>query len=297
MNKKLIIGILVVIAFGIGGVKIWTYSSGGNAKEKQVATNSSNRESSNNDRDTNKEESSQSNNSESNKSNNSLSSNLSQDEDTENTNDGVFNNKDNKNENSSSNNASNTSINTPYNVSVTGMRISKIGGFSGTFVEDGSNKKVNNILALEVKNTSKKDLQYGEIKLKVNGKETAVFKLTNLPAGKTATVIELTGSVPYNSGDNYKYEDATYAAVEKLPMSSKKVKVSTEGSDITIKNISGKDLGTVYVYYKNTKGSSYLGGITYRAKFEDVKKDKSYTANTSHFSKSNSEIVMVDTEN
>ena len=175
------------------------------------------------------------------------------------------------------------------------MQINKIKSYSGKFVENGSDKKVSNILALEVKNTSKKDLQYGQIKLQINNKKTATFDLTNLPAGKTVTVIESTGSISYNSGDSYKYEEATYASVDKLPMSENKVKVSTNGSDITVQNISNKDLGTVYVYYKNTKDNSYLGGITYRAKFENVEKGKNYTASTSHFSDS-SKIVMVDTE-
>ena len=62
-----------------------------------------------------------------------------------------------------------------------------------------------------------------------------------------------------------------------------------------MENISNKDLGTVYVYYKNTKDNSYLGGITYRAKFENVEKGKKLTTKTSHFTKS-SKIVMVDTE-
>ena len=149
---------------------------------------------------------------------------------------------------------------------------------------------------MEVKNTSKKDLQYGQIKLQINNKKTATFDLTNLPAGKTVTVIESTGSISYNSGDSYKYEEATYASVDKFPMNENKVKVSTNGSDIIVENISNKDLGTVYVYYKNTKDNSYLGGITYRAKFENVEKGKLYTASTSHFSGS-SKIVMVDTEN
>lgn len=293
MNKKLIIGVVVVIILGFSGFKIWTDHKGEETKETMASTSAKSNEESKGLEEGKKGEN-QSNNSE-NKSDIS-DTNIQQSANAD------SNSSNNEDKSTSSNNSSNsnisssTNIKTPYNVSVTGMRISKIDGFSGTFVEDGSNKKVSNILALEVKNSSKKDLQYGEIKLKINGKKTAVFKLTNLPVGKTVTVIESTGSISYNSRDNYKYEDATYAAVEQLPMSSDKIKVSTKGAAITIKNISGKNLGTVYVYYKNTKGSLYLGGITYRAKFEGVEKGKSYTIETSHFSKSNSEIVMVDTE-
>ena len=79
-------------------------------------------------------------------------------------------------------------------------------------------------------------------------------------------------------------------------MDTKKIKVTTENNSITIDNISGKDLGTVYVYYKNKKNSSYLGGITYRVKFENVEKDVKLTTKTNHFTEKNSEILMVETE-
>lgn len=293
MNKKLIIGVIVVIILGFGGFKIWTDHKGGETKDATTSNLAKSKGESKGLEEGEKGEN-QLNNSENNSdiSDTNTQQSVNVDSNSPNNDDKSTN----SNNSSDSNILSSTNIKTPYNVSITGMRIAKIGGFSGTFVENGSNKKVSNILALEVKNSSKKDLQYGEIKLKINGKKTATFKLTNLPVGKTVTVMESTGSISYNSADDYKYEDATYAAVEQLPMSSNKIKVSTKGSSIAIKNISGKDLGTVYVYYKNTKGSSYIGGITYRAKFEGVEKDKSYTIETSHFSKANSEIVMIDTE-
>ncbi len=176
------------------------------------------------------------------------------------------------------------------------MKIKSIGKYSGEFVEDGSDKKVSNILSIVVTNTSNKALQYGEIKLKVNENKTAIFKLTNVPSGKSVLAIE-TNCMKYNSSDNYKYEDATYAHIDSMQMNSNKVKISTADSNITIKNTSDKDLGTVYVYYKNLdKSGAYLGGITYRVKFEDVKKGETLSQNTKHFSKANSKIIMVDTE-
>ena len=61
------------------------------------------------------------------------------------------------------------------------------------------------------------------------------------------------------------------------------------------KNLTNKNLNTVYVYYKIvTDGNCYLGGITYRAKFENVKGEKSVTADTLHFSNKNSEIIKIE---
>ncbi|MBU5337260.1 hypothetical protein [Intestinibacter bartlettii] len=222
-----------------------------------------------------------------NNSNNGSSSN-----NTNSTNNG--NNSSDKNNNNSGKNNS-KSISLPYTIASTGMKIKSIGQYSGSFVEDGSDKSVSNVLSIVVTNTSGKDLQYGEIKLKA-GSKTATFKLTNVPSGKSVLALETSG-MKYSSGTNYTYAEATYAQTN-MSMNSGKVSVSTEDSKVTIKNISGKDLGTVYVYYKNLdKSGAYLGGITYRVKFDDVKKGDTLTQSTKHFSKSNSKIIMVDTEN
>lgn len=198
--------------------------------------------------------------------------------------------------NSNKNNSNNSNkISLPYTIATTGMKIKSIGQYSGSFVEDGSDRSVSNVLSIVVTNTSGKDLQYGEIKLKA-GSKTATFKLTNVPSGKSVLALETSG-MKYNSGTNYTYADATYAQTN-MSMNSSKVRVSTEDSKVTIKNISGRDLGTVYVYYKNLdKSGAYLGGITYRVKFENVKSEDTLTQGTKHFSKANSKIIMVDTEN
>lgn len=209
------------------------------------------------------------------------------------------NNTDSNNTGNSSNNKNNNSnssnkISLPYTIASTGMTIKNIGQYTGSFVEDGSDKSVSNILSIVVTNTSGKDLQYGEIKLKA-GSKTATFKLTNIPSGKSVLALETSG-MRYSSGTNYTYAEATYAQTN-MSMNSSKVSVSTADSKVTIKNISGKDLGTVYVYYKNLdKSGAYLGGITYRVKFENVKSGDTLTQSTKHFSKSNSKIIMVDTE-
>ena len=209
------------------------------------------------------------------------------------------NNTDSNNTGNSSNNTNNNSnssnkISLPYTIASTGMTIKNIGQYTGSFVEDGSDKSVSNVLSIVVTNTSGKDLQYGEIKLKA-GSKTATFKLTNIPSGKSVLALETSG-MKYSSGTNYTYAEATYAQTN-MSMNSSKVSVSTADSKVTIKNISGKDLGTVYVYYKNLdKSGAYLGGITYRVKFENVKSGDTLTQSTKHFSKSNSKIIMVDTE-
>ena len=184
----------------------------------------------------------------------------------------------------------------PYKVEKTDLVIENIGQYTGQFIEDGSDKPVANVLSLLVKNNSNKVVQYGEINIKVNGNKNAVFKITNLPPKTSTLVMESTGKIEFNKDDKYKYVDSIQAKLNNMSLMKDKVQITKqEDGVIGIKNVSGKDLGTVYVYYKYfQEGGAYLGGITYRVKFENVKAGASVEEKTSHFSKNSSEILMVD---
>ncbi|EDQ95631.1 hypothetical protein SAMN02745147_2121 [Intestinibacter bartlettii DSM 16795] len=184
----------------------------------------------------------------------------------------------------------------PYSIEKTDLVIENIGQYTGQFIEDGSDKPVANVLSLLVKNNSNKVVQYGEINIKVNGNKNAVFKVTNLPPKTSTLVMESTGKIEFNKDDKYKYVDSIQAKLDNMSLMKDKVQITKqEDGVIGIKNVSGKDLGTVYVYYKYfQEGGAYLGGITYRVKFENVKAGASVEEKTSHFSKNSSEILMVD---
>lgn len=184
----------------------------------------------------------------------------------------------------------------PYSVEKTDLVIENIGQYTGQFIEDGSDKPVANVLSLLVKNNSNKVVQYGEINIKVNGNKNAVFKVTNLPPKTSTLVMESTGKIEFNKDDKYKYVDSIQAKLNNMSLMKDKVQITKqEDGVIGIKNVSGKDLGTIYVYYKYfQEGGAYLGGITYRVKFENVKAGASVEEKTSHFSKNSSEILMVD---
>ena len=184
----------------------------------------------------------------------------------------------------------------PYKVEKTDLVVENIGQYTGQFIEDGSDKPVVNVLWLLVTNNSNEVIQYAEINLKVNGNKNAVFKVTNLPPKTSTLVMESTGKIEFNKDDKYTYVDSIQAKLDKMSLSEDKIKITKqEDGVIGIKNISGKDLDTVYVYYKYfQQGGAYLGGITYRVKFENVKAGATVEEKTSHFSKNSSDILMVD---
>ena len=187
----------------------------------------------------------------------------------------------------------------PYKVQGTNMVIESIGQYTGEFLEDGSDKPTANVISLVVKNNSNKVIQYGEINLKVNNKDKITFKVSNLPAKTSVLVMESTGKVEFNKDDKYECLTPVQATLDSMSLMEDKIEiVKAEDGLISIKNKSDKDFDTVYVYYKYyQKGGAYLGGITYRVKFENVKAGETVEEKTSHYSKDFSEILMVDAIN
>ena len=184
----------------------------------------------------------------------------------------------------------------PYSIPNKNLDILSIGQYEGTFVEDGSDDKKDNVLAIVVKNTSDKTISSGEIKLRKIGTSKSIkFIFTNLKAGSSALVMESTGEVNFNGEDKYVYISSNVNTEDSTSLMEDKIEVTTKDKNITVKNLTNKNLNTVYVYYKIvTDGNCYLGGITYRAKFENVKGEKSVTADTLHFSNKNSEIIKIE---
>ena len=188
-------------------------------------------------------------------------------------------------------------ISLPYNIEKKNMEILSIGQYSGKFLEDGSDTDKENILAIVVKNTSDKVIDYGEITMKISGKSgTLKFKVTNLKPGAAALVMESSGEVEFNTQDRYIYVASNSNTIKSTSLKEDEVAITTKGNKITVENLTDKNINKVYVYYKTVSpGNCYLGGVTYRLKLQNVRSGKSVSAESRHFSNLSSEIIKVET--
>lgn len=188
-------------------------------------------------------------------------------------------------------------ISLPYNIEKKNMEILSIGQYSGKFLEDGSDTDKENILAIVVKNTSDKVIDYGEITMKISGKSgTLKFKVTNLKPGASALVMESSGEVEFNTQDRYIYIGSNSNTIKSTSLKEDEVAITTKGNKITVENLTDKNINKVYVYYKTVSpGNCYLGGVTYRLKLQNVRSGKSVSAESRHFSNLSSEIIKVET--
>ena len=173
------------------------------------------------------------------------------------------------------------------------LTVESIGAYSGSFIEDGSDEAVKNVTAMLITNNSDQMLQVALIDFQVNSKETASFKVTNLPAGTSTLVLE-SNKREFSDKDTYTYGNAATGYMDQPTLEEDKVELKTENGKITLKNKTDKELKTVYVYYKYMQiGGAYFGGITYRTPFENVGAGKEAEAVAAHFNPDSSQIMGV----
>ena len=187
-------------------------------------------------------------------------------------------------------------VSSNFKVDDAAITIQRINGYSGIFIEDGSDKEVKNVAAIEVKNTSNKPLEFAQIQL-YNGSKKLVFDVSTLPANSSAIVMEK-NKASFNSSKGVTYGGTTAGYVNSLEKASsiKCKKVKNNGIEVT--NTSSKNIPCVRVFYKYKSSEGYyVGGITYTAKVKDLKAGASQTIYPSHFASDGGEIMMVKAYN
>ncbi len=165
----------------------------------------------------------------------------------------------------------------------------EINTFSGIYVEDGKNEKVENVATILVENRSEVFLDRATVKYKY-GDKTATFLVTGLPAKGKCWVMEANKLQP-DGKHSFEFEDCISAFKEDATLGEGKIKTSAKGNTLTVTNISEKTLNNVCVYYKNTMDDgNFLGGITYMLTFDVLKPGESLEKASGHYSE-NSKIV------
>ena len=176
-----------------------------------------------------------------------------------------------------------------------GLIITKVAGYTGAYVEDGSDEQVSNVLMIEVFNYGVDPIQYAEISLAV-GDKTAEFTMTTLPVGEKMIVLEK-NRMAFDQSLEPGQAEARNVARFQVPMSlcSDKIQIQELNGALNISNISGQDIqGDIFIYYKNVSDDMLLGGITYRARIaEGMEKNGVRQILANHFTTGDSRIVFV----
>lgn len=181
-----------------------------------------------------------------------------------------------------------------YRLSDPCLTLTSLGGYSGNYLEDGSDELVSNVAAILVTNDGDRMLQVAEITFQVNDAEQAVFQITDLPVGATVLALDQNRRT-YSDEDDYSYGRVSSGYIDTPSLEEDKFTLDTsEAGKLTLTNLTGETYGKVYVYYKYVQlGGVYLGGITYRVPFENVPADGEVESLAGHFNPNNSKIMAV----
>ena len=174
------------------------------------------------------------------------------------------------------------------------LYITEIGDYSGSYMEDGSNEMVSNVLMMILKNEGTKDLQFARINL-VYADFTANFEVSNLPAGESVVLLEKNRHAFVSDSYLQARADNLVFFPEPMNLKENQVKITGGKGQITVENIGDKTLGKIYVYYKNSATDLFYGGITYRASLEEgLQPGKTMTVPTNHYYEGACTILHVD---
>lgn len=188
-----------------------------------------------------------------------------------------------------------TLLELPYTVDDTCVDIIAIGKYTGQFTDNGTNNDVDNVLGIVITNTSDKAISYAALTFEYADGERCTFSPTNIPAHQSALVLTTTEGIPYKDVDKLEYVEKTLVLSDELSMLQGTVGVDYKDGEFIVTNLTNKDLGDVYIRYKNcADGNAYLGGITHSKYVEDVKPYETYKIEADDFDPETSVIVAVE---
>ena len=181
-----------------------------------------------------------------------------------------------------------------YEVNDADIKIQHINSYSGIFIEDGSDVEVDNVAAIQVKNTSKKALEFAQIQI-YNGDKKLVFDVSSLPANSSAIIMEK-NKAPLDKSKSITYGGTTGGYTNKLEKDATIKYQKIDNNGIKVTNKSNKNIPCVRIFYKYKSSEGYyIGGITYTAKINNIKAKESQTIYPSHFDSDGGEIMMIKT--
>ena len=109
---------------------------------------------------------------------------------------------------------------------------------------------------------SQEHLENGALTIIMESGGQARFRIEDLPAGQSAMIFEL-DSQPLGESDRCAAVYAQLRLLPQTPLLADKIGIQTEGTMVTLTNLTGSDLTDLTVYCHCLLDTEYFGGLTY----------------------------------
>lgn len=170
------------------------------------------------------------------------------------------------------------------------INIIEVSSYMGSYVEDGSDEYIENVMSIIVENAGDDYIQLAHIILN----DEYVFELTTLRPGDRMIVLEK------NRSEMERDMVITSTDIKNVAFFSEKPDLHKELLDIkevdqglVINNISDKTFPGGKVFYKNKVDATFLGGITYTVTIPELEKGEEVQLGVKHFNQDSSELIFV----
>lgn len=173
-----------------------------------------------------------------------------------------------------------------------GVYISEVFAYTGAYIEDGSNDPCEGVCAVRLFNSSDIHYQYLSFSLQTaDGSYT--FNASTVFAGATVTVLceDRSAFTTDRIIASRILSSVPFAELPSVHLES--LKISYTDGFITVKNLTDQTLNDLYVYFKNSDDSGFIGGITYRAAFGELPAGGILQKNANNIRKDGSTVVFV----
>lgn len=170
------------------------------------------------------------------------------------------------------------------------IRICEIGKYIGSFVEDGSDEFVENVMMIVLENQGDQYIQLANVT--VNNQY--MFEVTTLFPGEKIMVLEKnrTPYVENMSVTTTSIDDV--ALFREVPdLCEGVLKIDIKDGMVLVSNVSGKDFSSGKLFFKNKLNDKYLGGITYFLSLPELAKGQEVKLSSAHFREDSSELLFV----
>lgn len=181
----------------------------------------------------------------------------------------------------------------PYDLPDYGLKVEKLAPYTGMFLEDGSNREIENVAMIMLHNYGDFPLEYLLLQLHC-GEETLSFEATCLPVGERVLVQEKTGkAIPENPPST---AEVIVIQGSSLELWEEKVTVEkTPDCSFNITNLTDETIETVRVYYKYymEEEKVFVAGSTFTVEASKLEAGKTATVTMPHDTGDNCRVVMV----
>lgn len=184
-----------------------------------------------------------------------------------------------------------------YEIPDTDLVVESIGSYSGVYVEDGRNKKHDDVLTMLVYNASDQMVSYSEFIVRYGEKdeETCAFSPTNIRPGCRALVMCGDPEVKASDIKELKIGSGMQVLTDVPLLPEDAVGISFYDNQFVITNLSDRAIDELTIRYKYVTGANcYLGGVTGTAHAYHIEPYGTVKARGGKFSDVTCEIIAVE---